>query len=95
MTVHDLVNAENRYHNKYKQEFYSGSPTNAESPRQPKNLTHNENVCEWLEAEGETGLSEAFSTCYGINASFPRAAWTFFNCISSSNKFDDSIISQF
>ena len=32
LSIHDLVAAEGRYHNKCKQEFYSGSPTNTETP---------------------------------------------------------------
>ena len=64
MNIHDLLAAEGRYHNKFKQEFYSGSPTNTETPGQPKNLTHNENfnsVCKWLDVEAEIHtLSEVY-----------------------------------
>ena len=51
LSIHDLVAAEGRHYNKCKREFYSGSPTNTESPRRPKGLTDNENfnaVWEWL-----------------------------------------------
>ena len=51
-----------------------------------------------------SGLSEAFSTCYVVNAIehmmsgkavSQGPAWTLFSSISSSNKIDDPIISQF
>ena len=62
-SIHDLVAVEGRY-NKCKQEFYSGSPANTETPGRPKNLTHNKNfsaVCEWLEAKAEIHtLSEVY-----------------------------------
>ena len=35
-SIHDLVAVEGRY-NKCKQEFYSGSPANTETPGRPKN----------------------------------------------------------
>ena len=64
LSIHDLVAAEGRYHNKCKQEFYSGSLANTETPGRPKNSTRNENfevVCEWLEAGAEVHtLSEVY-----------------------------------
>ena len=56
LSIHDLVATEGRYHKNCKQEFYSGFPTNTETPGPPKNLTRNDNfhaVCEWLEANAE------------------------------------------
>ena len=43
LSIYDLVAAEGRYRNKCKQKFYSGSPTNTETTRRPKNVTRNEN----------------------------------------------------
>ena len=56
LSIHDLIAAEGLYHNKFKQELYSGSPTNTGIPGQSNNLIRNKNfnaVCEWLEVEPE------------------------------------------
>ena len=69
LSIYDLVAAEGRYRNKCKQKFYSGSPTNTETPRRPKNVTRNENfnaVCKWSEAEAIHTLSEVYKKVLDI-----------------------------
>ena len=43
LSMHDLVAAEGHYHNKCKQEVYSGSHANTKTPGRSKNSTRNEN----------------------------------------------------
>ena len=72
MSIHDLVAAEGRYHNKCKQEFYSGSFTNTEIPGRSRNLTRNKNfnaVCEWLEAEAVTYVIRSVQKFFEIAGS--------------------------